>query len=114
MLAKTFEIRDAGTFMPMLAVRLTSDGNEKDRYLLRRVGLDHPASYKIAFFNLNSGEGHLDLFDWPGAPMVGTLPIAHGYIEKHFDELESGAVIDVEFILGETKVIKISESEETL
>ena len=34
---------------------------------------------------------------------------AHAYIAGHFEELESGAVIDVEFILGETAEAKKSE-----
>jgi len=34
---------------------------------------------------------------------------AHEYIEKCFDELESGAVVDVEYILGETNKMKQSE-----
>ena len=113
MLVKTFEIRDSGTFMPMLAVRLTSDGNDNDKYLLRRAGLDRENSYHIALFNLCRGDGNLDPYNWPGAPMVRTLSVAHKYLEEHFDELESGAVIDVQFILGESKEIKISEKEIT-
>src|SRR5690348_9121417 len=103
MKTKTFEIRDRGTFMPMIAVKLTSDDCEADRYLLRRSGLNHQDSYQILFFDLNKGYGYLDKYNWPGSPMVRTLFVAHEYIEKHFDELETGSVIDVEFILGETK-----------
>ncbi len=96
--------------MPMLAVKLTSDGNSKDRYLLGRAGLDLPGSFNIALFNLQRGDGFLDAYKWPGAPMVRTLPTAHAYLEKHFDNLETGSVIDVQYILGETTEIKQSES----
>lgn len=36
--------------------------------------------------------------------------VAHQFIEDHFDELNDGEVVDVQFILGETKVPKVSES----
>lgn len=109
MKVKTFEIRDSGTFIPMLAIKLTSDGNKDDAYLLRRAGLDCDGSFNIAFFNLQRGDGFLDPYNWPGAPMVRTCPAAHKYIEDNFDSLESGSVIDVEFILGEKTEIKRSE-----
>lgn len=112
MKVKTFEIRDRGTFMPMIAVKLRSDDNDRDRYLLRRAGLDNDGSYQIALFNLCRGYGNIDSYKWEGAPVVRTLPVAHKYIEKHFYELETGAVIDVEFILGETDKPKISEQYE--
>jgi len=34
---------------------------------------------------------------------------AHKYIKEHWDELRSGSVVDVEFILGESKEPKASE-----
>ena len=40
-----------------------------------------------------------------------TYQVAHQYIIDHFDELESGAVVDVEFILKETTEPKKSERE---
>jgi hypothetical protein len=109
MKTKTFEIRDRGTFIPALAVKLRSDGIKEDRYLLRRAGLDSDGSYHILLTNLQNGESHYDRYKWNGFPVVRTLPVAHEYIEKHFDELETGTVIDVEFILGETTEIKKSE-----
>ncbi len=110
MQVKTFEIRDRATFIPMLAVKLKSDGNSRDEYLLRRAGLDSDGSYHIALFNLNRGDGLMDYYKWGTAR---TLPVAHEYIEKHFDRLETGSVIDVEFILGETTEPKLSEEEES-
>jgi hypothetical protein len=86
-----------------------SDGNEEDRYLLRRAGLDAEGSFNILLFSLGAGYGYLDPYNWPGAPMVRTFQVAHEYLEKHFDELETGTVIDVEFIVGETKEPKLSE-----
>jgi len=37
------------------------------------------------------------------------MTVVHLHLEKHFEELPSGSVIDVEFILGETAQPKISE-----
>jgi len=104
---KTFEIRDRATFIPALAVKLRSDGNEEDKYVLRRAGLDRDGSYHVALFSLNAGYGFMDIYKWPDG--ARTFRVSHEYIEKHFDELETGSVIDVEFILGETTEIKKSE-----
>jgi hypothetical protein len=109
MIVKTFEIRDSGTFIPVLAVKLIKTGNENDDYLLGRSGLGLPGSYTILLSKMNSGEGHLDYYEWPGAPMVRTMPTAHIYIEENFDTLESGCVVDVEFILKEKDKMKESE-----
>ena len=38
-----------------------------------------------------------------------TMIVAHKFIKEHFDELETGDVIDVEYILGETDTQKMSE-----
>lgn len=111
MKAKTFEIRDSNTFIPMLAVQL-STLCEPDRYLIARAGFgSNPEQQKeyVLLCQLTGGGGNCftDLYDWPG---IGrTYKVAHDYIEKNFEVLQTGAVIDVEFILGETKIQKTSE-----
>lgn len=106
---KTFEIRDRGTFIPALAIKLTNDENNnlQDLFLLTSAGLNRKGSYSLALFDLNGGRGFMDSNDWGFAR---TFKIAHDYIEVNFDALESGQVIDVEYILGETKEPKKSES----
>jgi hypothetical protein len=52
-------------------------------------------------------KGTADSFDWGQNPR--TYFLAHRYIERHFDELEEGAVVDVEFVSGETKTCKVSD-----
>ena len=37
---------------------------------------------------------------------------AHEWLREHFDEIEDGGVVDVEFILGERAEPKRSEREE--
>ncbi len=64
MKTKMFEIRDRGTFIPVRAVKLSSDGNENDGYLLEHAGLDRKGSYEIALFDLQSGIGFSDFFEF--------------------------------------------------
>ena len=110
MITKTFEIRDRATFIPVLAVKL-SPACERDRYLLECAGYGRTQGEQSSYVvvtQINGGSGRIECapFSWGGR----TMPIAHQYIQKHFDELDSGAVVDVEFVLGETLQPKQSES----
>lgn len=107
---KLLEIRDRATFIPAFAARPLPE-NPEQRYLLRRAGYSCDPEEPIVIFGyLRSGACRYSPYDWN----IGsrTMQEAHNYIEKHFDELNDGDVIDVEFILGETKQSKISESKE--
>lgn len=112
MIAKTFEIRDAATFIPVLAVKL-APGCEADRYLLARSGHgrtpDSQAQY-VMIWRLSDQEGVLSPCDWNYPPR--TMKVAHEWIQKNFDQLQSGEVVDVEFIIGLRPAPKISEREE--
>jgi len=112
MTAKTFEILDSATFIPALAIRL-DPSCEKDRYLLARAGFsttpDKQRTY-ILLYHLVRDIAHYNHVDW-GIEHGRTMQIAHAYIDKHFDDHESGAVIDVEFILKEISEPKKSEQE---
>jgi hypothetical protein len=103
---KVLELRDKATFIPIIAIK-TTFANEGQRYLLRRAGYDHTGSCVI-LFRANGGEAHYDPYEWTGR----TFPAAHHWIVEHFDELSDGDVVDVEFILGETSVVKQSERTE--
>ena len=121
MIAKALELRDEGTFIALLAVDMNpseedytrlSDQEVKEiyiaqRYLLRRCGYPCNGKPNIAITHL-SADGHKcsnDPYYWGGR----TYPVAHNYIIEHWDELKDGDVIDVQFILGETKSPKVSE-----
>lgn len=108
--AKTFEIRDDGTFIPVLAVRL-NPASEGDRYLLGRAGYgtrpDEQAHYVIVV-KLEDCLSQYDANRWGRAR---TMEIAHEHIIEHFDDLPSGAVVDVEYILGKTAQPKVSEAQ---
>lgn len=105
MQAKLFEIRDRGTFFPMLAVKL-DPANEAEHYLIRRAGFMLPSQFVLAG-RIEGGEAlEYDIYEWG---TCRTRPVAHEWIAKHFDALEPGAVICVETILGERETPKTSE-----
>lgn len=107
---KTFEVRDEGTFIPCIAIRLIP-ATEKDRYLLSRAGYGQSAEEQgeyMIFGRLQAeSEFHHDPFAWGNR----TMHEAHYYAKVLFYELKSGAVIDVQYILGETSEPNESESE---
>lgn len=109
MKAKIFEIRDEGTFFPMLCVDMNPD-NEAARYLMRRVGYpcDGKPNIVVTHASADGGKAWNDPYAWGGR----TYPVAHQFIIKNWDRLQDGAVIDVSFILGETSAPKISERVE--
>lgn len=107
---KLFEVRDRMTLVPVICIKLAPD-NEPDGYLLAMAGyglLPKSQGKFILMGKLQTGVLQNRPQDHSGYPAVRTLPMAHQHIEKHWDELTSGDVIDVEFILGETTEAKIS------
>ena len=131
MTSKIIEIRDRGTFIPALAIRLGSP-NEAERYLLARSGFGRTfedQSEYIVLCKINGGEPcecHIDPFSWGQNPR--TMFVAHLYLlnrhqelegregiraaDKHdgFDSLPQGAVVDVEHILGIRSEPKLAEA----
>jgi hypothetical protein len=126
MTSKIIEIRDSGTFIPALAIRLGSP-EEQERYLLARSGFgrtfEEQAEY-IVLCKINGGEPcqcHIDPFSWGQNPR--TMFVAHLWllnrhaevdssIERHggFDSLPQGALVDVEYIIGLRAQPKESEA----
>ena len=100
MQTKLFEIRDRDTFIPVMAIAFSGG----DHPLLRQAGYGRGTPYVIVI-KLTGGveEAHDSAFGWPNRR---TMTNAHLYIEKEWDTLVDGDVIDVEFILGETSVKK--------
>jgi hypothetical protein len=106
MQTKLLEIRDRGTFIPVMATEFK--GSESG--LLRVAGYAADEFYVIVT-KLAGGEvsAAYDPHDWPGHSR--TMMEAHKFIRQHFAALAEGQVIDVEFILGETKAPKRSDIE---
>lgn len=105
MITKLFEIRDKATFIPIMAT-LTFTHNNEQRYLLERAGY-LLGNEQVILTRIEGGIGKSSCYpyDWSNR----TMQVAHEYISKKFNILNDGDVIDVEFILGETKEKKISE-----
>ena len=117
---KLFEVRDRATFIPcfgilMAPTRTIGAGPFCDRtyrecdaeeFLLSRAGygFEYPL---VLFGRLEDGECQHDPYNWRGS--ARTMPEAHRHVSLHWNELSSGDVIDVEFILGEKATPKVSE-----
>lgn len=105
--SKIFEIRDRGTLLPVMAtlVSNTSGENYMENNLMLRAGYGN--SGMVILTILESGESRNDPFKWNDG--CRTIKEAHWYINNNFYKLNSGDVIDVEYILGESDTQKVSE-----
>lgn len=107
---KTFEVRDSMTCMAVVAIKPVPR-DEQEAWLWARSGFGRfPGDYVlIADIGSNNGILTSDPYKQNGAPDSRTLFEAHRYIRAHFDELDNGAVVDVEFILGVTDAPKVTD-----
>jgi hypothetical protein len=99
--SKLFEVRDRATFIPVMAIEL----------YIRSPREAELAGWSLEVLNretiillsrLDGAASHYDVYDWGDR----TMSQAHHYIQTNFDELVSGDVVDIEFILGETTTKK--------
>lgn len=111
MLTRTLEIRDRGTFIPVLAIKILCE-NVHERFLFARAGygINPNKWHGIILIKLATAECANDIYEWTCSR---TMREGHKYIQAHFSELNDGDVIDIEYILGETKEKKVSEIFET-
>jgi hypothetical protein len=91
-----------------MATKMYSD-NEIERHYLRDQGypINRPL---VVVCKLTGCESHYDRFKWDST--TRTMNTAHGFIERYFDSLKNGDVVDVEYIMGETKTKKLPQREE--
>jgi len=101
---KVLEVRDSGTHIPVLAIRLLAKNGIQNYYVHDRMGYPRDGS-GIAMILLNDCNGNCNPYWWGDR----TCATAHHYIYDHFEELNDGDVVDVEFILGEKPSKKVSE-----
>ena len=99
MISKIFEVRDNATNIGVLATKMQSEVPQED-YQLKRNGFPLEGHALILITRLSSSKSSWDAFEWRDG--TRTMFEAHRYIEEHFDELKSGDVVDVRYILGET------------
>lgn len=112
MTIKLFEVRDAGTFIPAIAIKFDCT-SEDERFLLARAGhgmLPEEQAGYVYFGRLDDMYLLYDHYSWYHANNT-TMFEAHKHVKKNFDSLVSGDVIDVEFIQGKSKSSKVSEIE---
>lgn len=108
MTIKMFEVRDRATFIPVVAIQLGSD-NEAERWLLSRSGFgqsEEEQQQYLLLIRISDQECHYDPFYWKSRR---TMREAHLYIRDNFEVLETGAVVDIEYILNESPERKVSE-----
>ena len=105
MVTKIFEIRDIATYIPVMATKMVSD-NKAEEYHLVRSGYGKK-QVLVMIVRLAESWCSYSPYDWD--IKARTMIVAHKFIKEHFDELETGDVIDVEYILGETETKKLSE-----
>jgi hypothetical protein len=112
MQTKLFEVRDAMTFIPCIAV-WCSPNCEEERYLLARAGYGRAPMIQEQYVLFGEVSGHGEFISDPNRQRHGrTMEVAHQYIREHWADLRTGQVIDVQFITGETPEPKISEALE--
>lgn len=107
---KLFEIRDRMTFIPVICIKCDPT-NEAERYLLAMAGYglqveeirENILYAKLAEGAMLSGDPHEH---WK-QPRTHTA--AHQYIIQSWEELKTGDVVDIEFILQETTEPKKSQ-----
>lgn len=105
---KVVEIRDKGTRIDALAIQMLGD-NEIQRHYFHASGYPEDGS-SIMLMIIYTGKATNDPYEWAALGLgPRTMPVAHNWIIEHFDEIEEGQVVDVEFLLGERPAPKVSE-----
>jgi len=90
---KVFEVRDRATNISVAATRFDPD-TVRESSILRHVGVDAAA---ILYTNLSSTRSAIDPYELRDRTNTTT----HTFIERNWDDLVSGQLIDVRVILGE-------------
>lgn len=100
MITKLLEIRDEGTCISALAIKMSSRNPIEVTYLWRE---GYPRDgHGVVLMKLSNQKATSDPYEWPD--LGGgrrTMPVAHLHIIEHFDELKDGDVVDVRVVLGE-------------
>ena len=105
MTSKTFELRDVATTIPVLAIRL-DPACDADFHVLASAGFAPDPGTYLLLVHLESMRVQYAPENWGNNR---TMHVAHRYLLDAFDRLMPGAVVDVQWILGETETAKRSE-----
>lgn len=102
MKSKIFEIRDAGTCISVIAIKTEGSCKEEECHFNRNGWSEDT----VIVTHISDGvTSNYSPYDWCNR----TMRDAHLYIEQNFEKLENFEVIDIQFILGETDIKKVSE-----
>lgn len=101
MQTKFIEIRDRGTCIAAMAIRMVADDSIGWTFLSRE---GYPKDGRsIVLMRLSDQRATVDPYAWPDINRdTRTMPNAHDYIIRNWASIESGSVVDVRVILGET------------
>ncbi len=104
---KLFEVRDRATFIGVIAIRHRSR-SEAERYLLAHAGygMRHQDHERYVMLGRLDGSGRFTYDAYGHGEEGRTLKEAHVYITKNWATLQTGAVIDAEYITGEADTAK--------
>lgn len=126
MQVKLLEIRDRMTCIPCFAFNCQSkpathvfpdvtfaeqanDHTERENKILRHTGYS-PHGPTIMFGRLDDGSDTMnDAYCHRGAPLIRTMSLAHEFITIHWDTIDSGDIIDVEYNEDESEVKKTTQ-----
>src|ERR1035437_8040583 len=96
MIIKALEIRDEGTCIGVLAMRMCPE-NDAQRAVLAHAGYGADLFTQRKYVAMIDAHTLVGSYD-PFKQKSRTREVAHEYIREHFDELSDGDVVDVEFI----------------
>lgn len=99
MRTKFFEIRDRATCIPALVIEMISNIPLEILFLKHAGYSMNRACYMLIM--IETQECRYNSYEWNRG--TRTMEIAHKFIEDNFKNLQDCDVIDVQFILGETK-----------
>lgn len=100
--AKLIEIRDRCTKIPAVALR-TKAKNDEERAFFQSGGY---WGKNVVLIRLDY---HIEAQHTSAEWGDRTMTAAHRYISEYYDEIPNCSVVDVEYILNETKAPKTSE-----
>lgn len=95
---KLFEVRDRGTCIMAFGLA-TCSRVEREQKMLRRSGFSFDSDL-ILFGRIDGGLCHYDIYESQNG--ARTMFEAHKHITENWNNLRSGDIIDVEYILGES------------
>lgn len=108
LITKMIEIRDSMTCIAALAIQMFPTDDVEKRFM-NRCGFPKDGS-SIILMSLYDQKATNDPFEWESLGKgQRTFQTAHHWILRHFTEIQSGDVVDVQYILDETTAPKTPE-----